>query len=154
MILNDLGITGETWRSVRKSLMPDWRHCDALPPTIGKVGDFYFSKGLTMIPRGDLACNPLAILRQSTGVFHLSTTLTLQHSNGTTTRKHACVYNASKTFQGKAGRGVLRDNQKEVDALLIEDTDRVDKASALKAFHSLWPDCSKVLIVAVHEIKK
>ena len=70
------------------------------------------------------------------------------------TKKHACVYNASKTFQGKVGRGVLRDNQEKVDVLLIEDSDRVDKLSAMKAFHQLWPACSKVLIAAVHEIKK
>ena len=78
----------------------------------------------------------------------------MQHGNAIATRKHAAVYNASKTFEGKSGRGVLRDNQKDVDVLLIEDSDRVDKTSAMKAFHQLWPSCSKVLIVAVHEIKK
>ena len=66
---------------------------------------------------------------------------------------HACVYNASSTFPGKAGRGVLRDNQ--VKPLLIEDCDRLDKFSARKAFLQFWSVFSKVRkvrIVSVYEI--
>ena len=154
MVLKDLGIAGETLFSVRNALMPDWLRCEAVSPGLDKVRDFYSSKGLKMVLRRDLASNPLAILRQDVGVFHLSVLLTVQHDDVSETMKHACLYNASKTFRDKAGRGVLKDNQKDVKPLLIEDSDRVDKTSALTAFHQFWSGCSKVLIVVVHEIKK
>ena len=154
MVLNDMGISGETRDSVRNKLMPDWRKSGAAAPTIGAVSDFYASKVLSMSPRRDLNSNPLALLRQKDGVFHLSTSITMIVDDVSETTKHACLYNASQCFPNKTGRGVLRDNQADAKALLIEDSDRIDKKTALNAFHQLWSDCSKIHIVAVHEVKK
>ena len=135
--------------------MPDWRKDDAVAPGMDAIRDFYISKGLKMITRRDLSSNELAILQQTTGVFHLCAQLTVLNDDGSETiRQHACVYNASSTYPGKSGRGVLRDNQTEVEPLLIEDADRVDKFSARKAFLQFWPCCSKARIMTVYEIKK
>ena len=112
-----MGITGETRDSVRNKIMPDWRKTGTAAPTIGAFSDFYASKGLTMSARRDLSSNPLALLRQKDGVFHLSTSLTMIVDDGSETTKHACLYNASKCFPNKTGRGVLRDNQADAKAL-------------------------------------
>ena len=133
--------------------MPDWRKDDALAPGMDIIRTFYESKDLKMSARRDLSSNELAILKQTTGVFHLCAELTMLDRDGSeVVSKHACVYNAASTYPGKAGRGVLRDNQ--VNPLLIEDCDRVDKFSARKAFLQFWKICSKAKIMTVYEIKK
>ena len=142
MLLFDFAIV-QSRESVQKELMPNWQKDDAVAPRLNAVRDFYISKGLKMIARGDLSSNELLILQQLTGVFHLCAELTLLDGDGIEViSKHACVYNAASTFPGKAGRGVLRDNQVDVQPLLIEDCDRTDKFSARKAFFQFWPGCS------------
>jgi len=154
MLLADFGIA-ETQENIREALMPDWKKKDSKAPGMDVVRDFYIMKGLNVVTRGDLSSNELAILQQWSGVFHLCAELTVLNEDGTETiSKHACVYNASSTVPGKVGRGVLRDNQRKVQPLLIEDSDRVDKFAARKAFLQLWDCCSKAKIMTVYEIKK
>ena len=140
MVVSDLGIPCSYFEA-RNFCMPGWRNPNTPTPSMLRVTEFYQSKKLCVFSRSELICNPLALFRQTTGVFHLVFRLKIKSGE---TRKHAAVYNATES--------VLKDNQPDADPVLIEAADRVSKLSARLVFKLIWPSVTSFEMTHVYHV--
>ena len=139
MVISDLGIAC-TYHEARKVLMPGWRDPITPPPNMFQVICFYRSKQLSVFSRSELISNPLALFRQTEGIFHLVCRVTIACGK---TSKHAAVYNAVE--------GVLKDNT-WVNPIRVEDTDRTSKRAARAVFKMFWPSVTTFDLTHVYHV--